>query len=125
LPVEWLGLDAGTFGLDDLPDVPGAEVVQGLVADTLPDFLNAHPGPVDFLHVDCDLYGSAVTVLDQVGPRLHVGTIIEFDEYFNFVGWREHEFRAWEECVTAHGVEFEYVAFSFDHQQVAVRVTKV
>lgn len=28
LPVEWLGLGAGTFGLDDLPDVPGAELVQ-------------------------------------------------------------------------------------------------
>jgi len=126
LPDSWrLGFPAGTFTVDGLPVVPGAELVQGLFADTLPGFLEEHPGPVDFLHVDGDLYSSAVTVLELAGPRLQVGSVIVFDEYFNFSGWREHEFRAWAEYVEAHGVEFEYVGFTFDNEQVAVRLTRV
>jgi len=124
LPEDWrLGFPAGTFAVDGLPEVPGAQLVQGLFADTLPAFLQTHPGPISFLHVDGDLYSSAVLVLDLVGPRLQVGSIIQFDEYFNFAGWRDHEFKAWEEYVRAHGVEFEYVAFTVDNEQVAVRLT--
>lgn len=126
LPDSWrLGFLAGRFGVDGRPDVPGAELVEGLFADTLPGFLDAHPGPVDFLHVDGDLYSSAVTVLDLVGPRLQAGSVIQFDEYFNFASWQEHEFKAWAEYVEAHGIEFEYAGFTFDHEQVAVRLTRV
>src|SRR4030095_8332544 len=59
----------GAFALDRLPRVEGAELVAGWVEGRLAGFLDAHPGPVDFLHVDGDLYSSAVTVLSLVGPR--------------------------------------------------------
>lgn len=126
LPQEWIpGFPAGAFALDGLPDVPGAELVKGLFSDTLPGFLDDHPGPVDFLHVDCDLYSSTRTVLQLAGPRLHEGSVVHFDEYYNYVGWREHEIKAWEEYVQETGVEYEYVAFCFQHQQASVRITKV
>lgn len=124
LPEPWLvGIQAGTFAREDLPDVPGAELVVGWFDDTLPEFLDNHPGPVDFLHVDSDLYSSAKTVLDLVGPRLRPGSIVAFDEYFNYSGWQHHEHKAWQEYVERTGTEFSYEAYTYANRQVVVRIT--
>jgi predicted O-methyltransferase YrrM len=126
LPEDWRsGLPAGTFATDHVPDIPGVELVVGWFADTLPDFLADHPDPVSFLHVDADLYSSTVTVLKHVGPRLRPGSVIVFDEYFNYPGWQRHEHRAWQEFVASGALEFEYVAYTGNHEQVAVIVTNV
>nr|WP_232807281.1 class I SAM-dependent methyltransferase [Geodermatophilus chilensis] len=76
----------------------------------MPRFLAEHRGPVSFLHVDANLYSSARTVLAHVGPRLRPGTVILFDEYFNYAGWEEHEHRAWREFVAGSGMRFRYAA---------------
>ncbi|WP_409483660.1 class I SAM-dependent methyltransferase [Arsenicicoccus dermatophilus] len=124
LPEDWrVGFPAGAFDVDGLPDVPGATLVQGWFDRTLPGFLAVHPGPVDVLHVDGDLYSSAATVLELVGPRLRPGSIVQFDEYLNYPGWQQHEHRAWTEHVARTGVAFEPVAFTHDHEQVAFRIT--
>ncbi|RBM19270.1 class I SAM-dependent methyltransferase [Prauserella sp. PE36] len=124
LPEPWLaGMPAGAFARTDLPDVPGAELVVGLFADTLPAFLEQHGQPVDFVHVDSDLYSSAKTVLDLVGPRLRAGSVIAFDEFFNYPGWQDHEYRAWREYAERTGVQFSYEAYSYEDCQVVVRLT--
>jgi predicted O-methyltransferase YrrM len=123
LPEDWrAAFPAGRFAVDAPPEVPGAELVVGWFADTLPGFLDSHDGSVDFLHVDADLYSAAVTVLDHVGPRLRPGSIIVFDEFFNYPGWQRHEFKAWEEYVARTGLLFEYVAYTYDNEQVVVKV---
>jgi predicted O-methyltransferase YrrM len=125
LPEAWLnGMSAGAFARSDLPDVSGAELVVGLFADSLPGFLDAHPGHVDFLHVDSDLYSSAKTVLDLVGPRLRPGSIVHFDEFFNYPGWKRHEYRAWMEYVERNGVKYTYEAYTYTDNQVTVRITE-
>jgi methyltransferase family protein len=113
---------AGTFAVHERPDVPGAELVVGWFADTLPGFLAAHPGPVDFVHIDSDLYSSAVTVLQHVGPRLAAGSMLLFDEFFNYAGWEKHEYRAWQEYLDRTGTTVEYLAYTSTHEQVAVRI---
>lgn len=124
LPEDWrTGFASGTFGVDAPPEVPGADLVVGLFDESLPGFLAAHPGPVDLLHVDADLYSSAVTVLEQVGPRLRPGSVVVFDEFFNYPGWEAHEARAWAEYVAAHDVAFRYEAYTLDNEQVVVRLT--
>jgi hypothetical protein len=123
LPEHWRqGFAAGTFATAELPEVPGAELVVGLFDQTLPGFLAEHPEPVAFLHVDADLYSSTVTVLRALAPRLQAGTVIVFDEYFNFPGWVEHEHRAWQEFVADTGLEFEYLGFTADDEQLSVRL---
>jgi hypothetical protein len=123
LPETWRpGFPVGTFATDDLPDVPGAELVVGTFDETLPGFIAEHAGPVDFLHVDCDLYGSTKTVLEHVGPRLHPGSIVVFDEYFNYPGWQEHEYLAWSEYVEQTGLRFEYAGYAVNNEQVIVKV---
>lgn len=115
-------IGTGTFAVDALPDVPGAELVVGWFEDTLPGFLAAHPGPVDFVHVDSDLYSSAATVLRHVGPRLAAGSVLLFDEFFNYAGWEKHEYRAWQEWLDRTGTTVEYLAYTSTHEQVGVRV---
>ncbi|MGH3629381.1 MAG: class I SAM-dependent methyltransferase [Sciscionella sp.] len=124
LPEDWrAGFPAGKFGTGQLPEVTGAELVVGYFDDELPGFLAEHTGPVDFLHIDCDLYSSTCTVLDLVGPRLRSGSIVVFDEYFNFPGWQDHEYRAWQEYAERTGTEFHYEAYTHDNEQVVMRVT--
>ncbi|SVB89317.1 uncharacterized protein METZ01_LOCUS242171, partial [marine metagenome] len=77
---------------------------------------------VSFLHVDCDLYSSTVTIFDALGTRLQSGAIILFDEYYNFPRWQQHEHKAFQEFVQTSGTRYEYIAYSVTGQQVAVRV---
>jgi predicted O-methyltransferase YrrM len=126
LPEDWRAhFSVGHFAVDALPDVPGAEFVVGWFDQVLPGFLAEHPEDVAFLHLDADLYSSTKTVLDALEPRLRVGTVIIFDEYFNFPAWEEHEHRAWTEFVARTGIEFEYLGFTADDEQVSLRLTAV
>jgi predicted O-methyltransferase YrrM len=123
LPEDWRSnIPAGTFATEQLPDIAGAELVVGWFNETLPDFLANHPGPVAFLHLDADLYSSTATVLKHVGPRLRPGSVILFDEYFNYPGWEQHEHRAWQEFVARTGIQCRYVAYTCNHEQVTVVV---
>lgn len=124
LPERWRpGHDAGLFAMAELPEVEGAELVVGLFSDTLPQFLEEHPGPVAFLHLDADLYSSTRTVLEALGDRLRPGSVVLFDEYFNYPGWQDHEHKAWEEWSTEQGVGFEYLGFAVDDEQLFLRIT--
>ncbi len=62
-------------------------------------------------------------MLDLCGPRLRAGSIVHFDEFFNFPGWKRHEYRAWTEYVERTGVEYEYEAYTYNDNQVTVRIT--
>lgn len=119
----WNGNPVGAFAQSKLPKVPdNVEFHVGYFDATLPGFLEQHAEPVAFLHVDCDLYSSTVTILDLLGGRLQPGAIVLFDEYYNFHRWQEHEFKAFQEFVAKSGLRYEYIAFSVTGQQVAVRI---
>ncbi|WP_064058537.1 class I SAM-dependent methyltransferase [Prescottella equi] len=123
LPEAWrTGFPAGEFAQESQPTVPGARLVSGLFEDTLPGFLDEHPGPVAFAHLDADLYSSTRAVLDLLEDRLVPGSVLVFDEYFNYPGWQNHEHRAWTEFVERTGVPFDYLAYTADHEQVVVRI---
>jgi hypothetical protein len=53
---------------------------------------------------------------------LQPGCVIVFDEYFNYPGWAEHEYKAFSEYVQRTGRVFEYVAYVRTSSQVAVRL---
>jgi predicted O-methyltransferase YrrM len=126
LPEDWrTGFTQGMFAQQKLPDVPGATLVPGLFADTVPAFAAEHPGPIAFLHLDADLYSSTTTVLDLLGDRLVPGTVVVLDEYFNYPGWQDGEFRAWAEFAERTGVQFRYEGYTRDNQQVALTITSV
>ncbi|KAH9998192.1 hypothetical protein F4779DRAFT_605857 [Xylariaceae sp. FL0662B] len=123
LPETWRStFDVGAFAVDAPPEVPGAELVVGRFDKTLPHFLAEHPGPIALLHIDSDLYSSAAVVLEHCGPCLVAGSIVVFDEYFNFPGWERHEHRAWQEYVARTGTHFTWLAYTANDEQVVIRI---
>lgn len=124
LPEDWRpDFPKGWFHRSSPPNVrANVELVIGWFAETLPDFVRAHPEPVAFLHVDCDLYSSTRTILEVLRPRIVPGTVILFDEYFNYVGWRNHEYKAFQEFIAATRLSYQYIGLVPSNQQVAVRI---
>ena len=122
LPERWRdGFEEGNFACS-LPAVASNVVLhQGLFADTLPDFVQKYPEPLAFLHIDSDLYSSAKIVLDLMKRQIVPGTIIVFDEFFNYPGWQNHEARAWSEFICS-GPSFQYLCYNKVGEQVAVQI---
>jgi len=122
LPEDWTGNKdpKGQYSTGGrMPDVPAnVRLHRGWFSDTLPGFLEAHSEEIAFMHIDCDLYSSTRTVLEATAGRLREGTVIVLDDYFNFPGWRNHEFKALQEFVRATGIEYEYIGYA--RHQVAL-----
>lgn len=126
LPTPWRsGFARGSFGADGvLPSVRNnVRLIKGWFSDTLGGFLASHPGPLALAHVDCDLYSSTRTVLEGLQSRIQPGTVLLFDEYFNYPGWQQHEHKAFREFARQSGGEYVYVAYNAAHQQVVVKCT--
>ena len=127
LPENWSGHveTQGSFSRKgQLPQVlPQVRLYKGWFRETLEQFKAQQSGPVAFLHIDCDLYSSTREVLQGLADRLIIGTVIEFDEYFNYPNWQQHEFRAWQEFVREHGIQYRYLAMSASDGRVAVMIT--
>jgi len=117
------GYRAGMLGQDEAPKVRGASVVAGAYDVTLPAFLAEHPDPIALLHLDANEYAVTARALELLEDRLVPGTVVILDEYLNYQGWQQGEFRAWAEFVERTGVEFRYEAYTFDNEQVVLTVT--
>ena len=112
LPEAWAGTKEGAGAFDRrgrLPKVPpNVRLHVGWFDATLPAFLATEPAPVAMLHIDCDIYAS---------------TNVVFDEYFNYPGWQQHEFRAFQEFIARTERSYDYIGFSAEKGHVAVRIT--
>lgn len=121
-PEDWSGWNApkGSFNRNgQLPKVhENVALIVGFYEETLPCWARANTGAIAFIHIDCDLYSSTRTIFEHLGARILPGTVIVFDEYFNYTNWRAHEFCAFKEFVTQRGLRYRYLAYST--QQVAV-----
>ena len=123
LPEDWIdGLPKGTFKMDKLPDVrPNVVLHKGWFDESLPKFKEAYKDPVSFLHMDADLYSSTKTVFEILGDRIIPGTVIQFDEFFNHPGWKDHEYKAFMEFVGSKKIKYEFIGFT-EQGQVAVKI---
>lgn len=124
LPEVWHHEPKGSYTTKGvIPAVPeNVSLHVGWFEDTLPGFLAENDGPVRFINIDCDIYSSTVTILEQLAPRIVAGSVIVFDEYIGNERWREDEFKAFQEAVAKYGWRYEYLCFSVFTKQVAVRI---
>jgi len=99
------------------------ELVVGWFDKTLPIFKKNHSNSIAFMNIDCDIYSSTKTIFDELSQQIIVGTIIVFDEYIGNPTWREDEYKAFQEWVSANNATYEYISVSFYTKQVAVRIT--
>ncbi len=127
LPEEWSGnsMQTGAFDLGGcLPEVEkNVRLYKGWFNESLTKFFKEQDEKIAFLHVDCDIYQSTVDIFNIVEQYLQKGTIIVFDEYFNYPNWQNHEFKAFNEFITRTNFKFEYI--SIGHLQVGIRILEV
>lgn len=127
LPENWNGYRYSIRNFDRKGNAPrvekNVELEIGWFDKTLPAFLQKQSDTIALAHIDCDIYSSTMTVLQILLPHFTDGTILVFDEFFNYVGYEHHEYRAFFEFIKKTKLEYKYVAYS--GQQVAVCLTKV
>lgn len=126
LPTDWTHVQReGRFSTGGKPpenSPDNVEFVVGLFSETLPTFCEDHAESVALLHIDSDLYESAVDIFDHLGSRLVPGSVIIFDEYFNFPGWQHHEHKALVEFVEKTGMTYRYLSFSSSEHSLMIQV---
>jgi hypothetical protein len=124
LPEDWTSrMKKGFFARDNLPRVrKNCELHVGWFDQTLPGFVKNHPEPIALLHIDCDLYSSTVTILNELKSQIVPGTVIIFDEYINYPGWQLDEFKAWQEHVSMYNISYKYIGYVSRHQKVAIQI---
>ena len=63
------------------------ELVQGDITKTIPKYLKKHPElRISILNLDTDIYEPAVTILENLFPRISKGGILLLDDYGTFPG---------------------------------------
>jgi hypothetical protein len=124
LKEDWSGSASvkGSFSLDGRPPLVEGNVslIAGWFDETLPRFATENTKPLSFVHVDSDTFEAAETIFRVLGERIVPGTVIVFDEYFGYRGWRVGEYKAWANFVDSKKLAYEYLGFSTE--SVAVKV---
>jgi hypothetical protein len=119
LPEDWSHVTKGAFGdiEQNLPEVPdNVTLHKGWFDDTLPPWAEEHGDrPISILRVDCDIYSSTATIFDTVGHMLRPGSWIVFDELIGYRGWRDHEYKAFNEFLKDHPFTVEYIAYGLTY----------
>lgn len=134
LPETWdiadgIQHEAGHFACAKPADLAtGVHLVEGWFIETIPQWLAENDGPVQLLHIDCDLYGSAIEVLFGLNERLPVGAILLFDELCNldcgfYENWRDGEWKALHEWLDECGRQVKPIGRT-ESQQVAFLITE-
>lgn len=128
LPETWRdGYEKGAFNRNGcIPAVmDNVTVVKGLFQETLPPLCGLlHARPLRLLHVDCDIYSGAKTVLDALEPCIIPGTVIVFDELINYPGYEAHEMKALFEFCQRTGKEFDVVGIEHADAQPVIIVIR-
>ena len=114
LSENWGGTGFAKGSLSTNREVPenfpqDVEIVVGRVEDTLGDWLSRNElNDLTVVHCDLDIFEPSLHVLETLKPRLLPGSLILFDNYFSYPGWKNGEHRALVESGIAH----EFLAVS-------------
>jgi hypothetical protein len=133
LPKAWEGrsdfdLPKGVFAYKDPQGLPATlhnvRLIKGLFEETLPLFKNniIKNQPIAFIHIDCDIYDSTHAIFEHLGDNIVSGTILLFDELYNYPGFELHEYKALQEFMEKTGKAVEYFAYNVNSEQVAVKI---
>jgi len=93
--------------------------IAGMFQDSMPGFFK----DFDFtkrsvFHMDADLYSSTLYVFTFLAFKFKKGDIIIFDEF----GVPTHEFRAFNDFLSAYQLKFEYLGAVNNYLQVAIKI---
>ena len=127
LPDKWRyrlfhTLDRKTFDTGgQVPETDDKRIsfVKGLFQESLPPFLeDCRTSNQLVINIDCDLYSSTLYVLTSANRLIVPGTIIIFDEFSSVM----HEFRALNDYCSSYMRNYEVLAATSGHGQIAIRM---
>jgi hypothetical protein len=126
LPEDWRDhMIKGFFSTDGIfPEVEkNVTLIKGWFNEVLPGFIEEYQEEkISFLHIDCDLYSSAKEVLTLCNRNIQSGTVICFDEFYNYDGWENYEYKAWTEYCEEYDVKCKYLGRVPTYEQVLLEV---
>lgn len=125
LPEDWLSNEpAGSYSTQGrLPAVADhVQLHQGWFEDTLPTFVKNLDQPIRFLHIDCDLYSSTQTVLQELGPCLAGDAVLLFDDFLAYPGYQDHEIKAFLEHVRTQSWQYQLLGSVFLGRSCAIQL---
>ena len=123
LPEGWANHDKGAFTVHGiLPKVPkNVRLHKGYFEDTIEGWAEKHQGDIALLHVDCDLRSSTQTIFEALSDRIVSGTVILFDDYFNFPSWQEDGHAVFQDFIEKKKWNVTYLGYAF--KELAVKIT--
>lgn len=114
---DWGGTELGKGAMSlhgNLPEVlSNVSLIKGWAEETYLPFLNKTQNDektIAYLHLDMDVYTPTKFVLENSIKYLQPGTIIDFDDFLGFPGWKYGEFKAFQETLV-HQVKYEHIAY--------------
>lgn len=132
LPYDWTGSPSpkGYYSLDEnekniTNDIKNIVIVEGMFEITLPEFIKTNLSKqenISFLHMDANLYEPTVFVLKSLSPYLRNGSVIVFDDFLNYPGYLQHEFKAFFEIIDRN---FSYHFIAFQHMRAAIEIIDI
>lgn len=124
LKEDWLGTSASKGSLNLNKQIPklnsNVKPIVGWIQDTLEPFLTEHKPKIKFVHIDVDTYETTKYILEKIKPYLQDKAIIIFDDFYNFIGWENGEYKALNEVFKKN--EFSYKAFAIHSCRAVIEV---
>ncbi|MBS0290286.1 MAG: class I SAM-dependent methyltransferase [Proteobacteria bacterium] len=118
----------GTWAFKSTQTMPlvlnNVTLIKGWFKETLSQFKNTvlKNDPIALIHIDCDLYSSTAEIFKILGDNMVAGSILLFDEYYNYPAFKEHEYKAFNEFLVKSGKTAKAIAFNQYFQQAAFRI---
>ncbi|MPS71617.1 MAG: class I SAM-dependent methyltransferase [Chryseobacterium sp.] len=137
LPEDWIFSNNKVYKKDSYsrnglaPNInqENIELIIGLFNETLPEFCSKNKNRASLIHIDCDLYSSTKDVLDILYSHSMIksGTIILFDEFYNYQNYENYEYKAFTEFIKETRINYEWIAHTesfvdWNGNQAALRV---
>ncbi len=122
LPKAWVSNAQGAFDVSGkLPKVPNnVKLWKGYFENTLPAWAQTHDQPISFIHIDCDLKSSTRTIFEILANRINPGTVLLFDDYFNFPGWEQDGHAVFTQFVEKCGWDVRYLGYAYKELAIIV-----
>ncbi len=137
LPEDWYGAcdPKGTYGNDSYEVLcehsENIKIIQGLFEETVPKFveqmrnkssLNGENSEkkqpyISFMHLDANIYSATKFALDNFMDFFDEGTVLVFDDFLAYPGYKNNEFKAFHETID---VRFNYKFIAFQHMRAAI-----
>ena len=108
------------------PFLHNVSIIEGQFKESLPLFFQKTllTKQIAFLYINCHSYRSTRDVFIWLRDHLADRSIIVFDEFYNFPGFENEEYKAFEEFLVENEFDVEYLSYNTENEQVAVRLKK-